>query len=267
MGYFRSNARLARLLVITFLLAPLPHAVAKTQTTSLPTGFTYLRDVAPTILQDMRYASANNFTGKILPGYLAGECVLRQEVARALLQVQTAVEKNGYSLKVYDCYRPHRAVRAFALWARDHKHHSTKDYYPRIAKTTLFKRGYIAKRSTHSRGSTIDLTLVKLPAVPQPPFDPSTRRKACNDPGREHLDNSLDMGTAFDCFDVMSHTNHRAITGPARANRHRLRNAMKLLGFANYRKEWWHYSYEKRRYPKTSHDFVIQPRPAKKSAQ
>ncbi|MCP4933415.1 MAG: M15 family metallopeptidase [bacterium] len=264
MNPFHSIARWSFALLIVLFFGSMPQLNAKQPSSDLPLDFVYLRDVAPTILQDMRYASANNFTGKKLPGYQASECILRAQVARALLQVQTNVEKNGYSLKVYDCYRPHRAVRAFALWARDHKHHSAKNYYPRIAKTTLFKRGYIAKRSTHSRGSTIDLTLVKLPAAPQPLFDPSTKRKACNDPDREHLDNGLNMGTAFDCFDVMSHTNHRAITGQARNNRHRLRNAMKRLGFANYRKEWWHYSYQKRKYPLTSHDFIIQPRTAQK---
>ena len=213
MSHFHVIPRWSLLLLIALFVGPLSLGHAKRASTSLPPGFAYLRNIAPSILQDMRYATRNNFTGKILPGYQAGECILRLEVARALLQVQTALEPQGVSLKVYDCYRPHRAVRAFARWATNKSERSTKDYYPRIAKTSLFKRGYIARRSGHSRGSTIDLTLVKLPAANQSAFYASLKRNACHDPKRERRDNSLDMGTAFDCFDVMSHTVHPAITG------------------------------------------------------
>ena len=259
----RSKSFLNSLCLLAVLLGAPTNAQAKKTSVSLPTGFIYLRDIAPTILQNMRYASSNNFTGKRLPGYLAPECILRLEVAKALLQVQIVIEPTGYSLKVYDCYRPDRAVRAFARWARDLKNLETKDYYPRISKSSLFKRGYIARRSTHSRGSTIDLTLVRLPAASQPDFDPRAKRNACNAPNRAHGDNSVDMGTAFDCFDVLSHTDHRAINGAARANRHRLRQVMKRFGFANYHREWWHYSYKKGAYPRTYHDFPIVRRPAK----
>ena len=244
------------LIVMALLISP-GSLIAKSGPPALPPGFVYLRDIAPTILQDMRYATRNNFTGQILPGYQASECILRMQVAQALLKVQTALEVQGVGLKVYDCYRPHRAVRAFVRWASNKSQRSTKDYYPRIAKSSLFKRGYIARRSAHSRGSAIDLTLVALPAIDQPAFDVSIKRGSCNDRQRKRRDNSLDMGTAFDCFDVMSHTDNRAITGPARANRLRLRKMMSRFGFANYHKEWWHYSYKRRKYPRTSHDFVI----------
>ena len=259
----RSKGFLSNLCLVAILLGVPTIGQAKKAPTNLPSGFFYLRDIAPTVLQDMRYASSNNFTGEKLSGYQAPECILRLAVAKALLQIQMALEPSGYSLKVYDCYRPDRSVRAFARWARDLKDLSTKDYYPRISKSSLFKRGYIARRSTHSRGSAIDLTLVRLPAAPQADFDPRAKRTACNAPNRANRDNSVDMGTAFDCFDVLSHTNHRDINGTARANRHRLRRVMKRFGFANYHKEWWHYSYKKRAYPRTYHDFPIVDRPAK----
>lgn len=235
---------------------------------TLPAGFSYLRDIAPTILQDMRYASRNNFTGKILPGYKASECILRTNVAKAILGVQVELGATGYSLKVYDCYRPARAVQAFGDWAHDSGDSSTKDYYPRLPKTALFANGYIARRSSHSIGTAVDLTLVRLPATAQQNFNPATPRKACNAPsGKRPHDNSIDMGTAFDCFDVMSHTNHPAIDGKVRANRHRLRAVMTRFGFTNYHREWWHYSYQKRSFPRTYHNFTIPPHPAAKRAQ
>ncbi len=224
----------------------------------LPAGFSYLRPIAPTILQDMRYATRDNFTGKVLPGYEAGECILRTEVARALSRAQTRLVARGYSLKVHDCYRPARAVRAFGVWARNIGDLSTKDYYPRLPKSGLFGKGYIARRSTHSIGYTVDLTLVRLPARPQPLYDPTRPRTPCTTP-RPQDDNSLDMGTRFDCFDIKSHTANRSISRKARANRSLLKTALRRVGFANYRREWWHYSYTKRRYKRRYHDFPILP--------
>jgi D-alanyl-D-alanine dipeptidase len=236
-------------------------AFAKNETMAPPSGFSYLRDIAPSIMQDMRYASRNNFTGKILPGYKAGECILRNRVALALSQVQAALKPQGYSLKVYDCYRPARAVRAFGVWAHNLKDLSTKDYYPRLPKTGLFGKGYIARHSGHSIGSTVDLTLVRLPATPQRKFNPEQPRKPCIALyGVRPADNSIDMGTAFDCFDVRSHTNNPRITGQARRNRQKLKSVMTRFGFANYHREWWHYSYKKRTYPRIYHDFPILPR-------
>ena len=240
---------------------------SKQTKSNLPAGFSFLRDVAPSILQDMRYASRNNFTGNILPGYRASECILQSSVAKALLNVQAELKATGYSLKVYDCYRPARAVQAFGSWAQNSDNSSTKDYYPRLPKTALFAKGYIARRSSHSIGTAIDLTLVRLPATAQQGFDPATPRKACNSPfGERPQDNSIDMGTAFDCFDVMSHTNHPAINGKVRANRHRLRTVMTRFGFSNYHREWWHYSYKKRSL-RTYQNFIIPWHPAAKRAQ
>ncbi len=237
---------------------PITATQAKAANSALPAGFSYLREIAPSILQDMRYATRNNFTGKILPGYEAGECILRTEVARALSQAQTSLVARGYSLKVHDCYRPARAVRAFGIWARNIRDQSTKDYYPRLPKTGLFGKGYIARRSTHSIGYTVDLTLVHLPARPQPVYDPASPRTPCTY-RRPQDDNSVDMGTRFDCFDVKSHTANRSISKTARANRALLKTALRRAGFANYRREWWHYSYEKRKYKRHYHNFPILP--------
>ena len=247
----------ALLSTLFFLPNPIQANEGETQ---LPSGFVYLANVAPTILQDMRYATRNNFTGKVLPGYKARQCVLRRDVASALHKVQAAAMAKGYSLKVYDCYRPARAVRAFGVWAANHKDLSTKDYYPRLPKSQLFGKGYIAKRSTHSIGAAIDLTLVRMPAVLQPVFDPATARKACTSAHIERApDNSVDMGSGFDCFDRLSHTNSPAINPQARQNRQLLRTLMGQQGFANYSAEWWHYSYKMRSYPRIYRDFPILP--------
>lgn len=261
----RTMTFLAKPFILLFLtISPFmtaSHVYAGDNSRYLPSGFSYLRDIAPTIMQDMRYASAQNFTNKVLPGYQASECILRDEVARALVRVQSSLKPQGYSLKVYDCYRPASAVRAFGVWARNLKDLSTKDYYPRLPKTGLFGKGYIAKRSTHSFGSTVDLTLVKLPARWQTDYDSNHPRRSCISDDRERpLDNSVEMGTRFDCFDVLSHTDHPAITGKARRNRQLLRSVMGRAGFANYRREWWHYSYKKRSYPRRYYDFNILPR-------
>ncbi len=252
-------------LLVALSIGSIPRLNAKQPSPVLPPGFVYLRDVAPTILQDMRYASDNNFTSKKLPGYQAGECVLRTQVANALFNIQQHVKSQGLTLKVYDCYRPKRAVAAFALWASNQGEHASKNYYPRIAKTSLFKKGYIARRSGHSMGSTVDLTLVRPASLKQRKHHPQEKTEDCTSPrNKRAFDTSVDMGNAFDCFDVLSHTNHPGIRGHARLNRQNLRAIMTRFGFANYRKEWWHYSFKKRRYPRTYYDFVIRPRPVQK---
>ena len=211
----------------------------------LPAGFVYLRDVDPSIAQDMRYAGSDNFTGHPLPGYGAGECVLRRAVAQALAQVQADLARENLSLKVYDCYRPTRAVRAFMRWANDGAREApTKRFFPTLEKGMLFALGYIAAYSAHSTGSAVDLTLVKLPTVPAPSYDPAARYGPCTGPEAERApDNSLDMGTGFDCFDERSHTSSGAITPAQQRWRALLVAAMRARGFHNYFREWWHFSF------------------------
>src|SRR5262249_55409568 len=157
---------------------------------ALPQGFVYLRDVAPTILQDMRYAGPANFTGKPVPGYDAAECVLKRNAAEALKQAQTNAEKRGFSLKVYDCYRPVRAVRAFLAGASAPEDGRSKGYYPHLRKSQLAP-AYIASRSSHSTGVAVDVTLV--PAASAPGAGTASGKGGCTGPASEREpDNSLD---------------------------------------------------------------------------
>jgi zinc D-Ala-D-Ala dipeptidase len=211
----------------------------------LPPGFVYLRDVEPAILQDMKYAGPDNFTGARLSGYDAPECILREPVARALKRVQAELEPKGFSLKVYDCYRPARAVRAMRAWADDGKPEAlTKRFFPRAHKAYLFSLGYIATRSNHSIGKAVDLTLVPLPRKPAAVFDPAAIYGACIGPASERApDESIDMGTGFDCFDLKSHTAADDIALETKRTRALLVDAMERQGFRNYAREWWHFDY------------------------
>ena len=166
--------------------------------------------------------SADNFTGRRVTGCDSPECVLLSSVAQALARVQKDLRPSGLSLKVYDCYRPERAVRAFVAWARDGRRDgATRRFHPRLAKSQLLAQGYIARKSAHSRGSAVDLTLVRLLPPQVEPFDPARAYGVCTQPQTERSpDSSLDMGTGFDCFDAMSHTGASGLSprsaGPAR---------------------------------------------------
>jgi len=163
--------------VIAVVMTALTATAAQAQT-----PLVYLRDIDASIRQDMRYAGPDNFTGKPLPGYDAAECMLRRPVALALKRVQADLSAAGLSLKVYDCYRPMRAVAAMVKWVRDPKPAiDTTRFYPAIDKTTLLS-GYISNRSAHSRGVAVDLTVVPLSAPPLAAYDPSKRYGACTAP-------------------------------------------------------------------------------------
>ena len=229
----------------------------------LPEGFVRLRDVAPGIIVEMRYATPDNFTGARVPGYHANTCILATPVAQALKRVQRDVRKQSLSLKVYDCYRPARAVRSFVRWAaRAGDDPATKNYYPRISKGDVIPKGYVARRSSHSRGTTVDLTLVRLDgngrAVPPRGMAAAGTQGPCTAPiARRTPENALDMGTAYDCFDRLSHTESRLIQGQARRNRRTLLDAMRRHGFRNYRREWWHFSMPLKAY-RRHRDFPVQ---------
>ena len=239
-------------LTLALLLLALPAAARE----PLPASFAYLRDVAPSIAQDIRYASPNNFTAAPLPGYGAGECVLRREAAEALARVQAELARQHLGLKTYDCYRPERAVRAMWRWAHDGGRDGNKSFYPNTDKRELFTLGYIAARSKHSTGTAVDLTLIPLGA-PEPPA--RNADEPCTAPASQRApDNSLDMGTGFDCLDVKSTTRSAAIT-PAQAHaRETLRAAMSAHGFRNYFREWWHYEFTGA--PLRAYDFPIEGR-------
>lgn len=212
--------------------------------TALPSGFVYLRDVDPSIAQDIRYAGSDNFVGRPLAGYDAAECILRRDVAAALKRVQSELRASNLSLKVYDCYRPERAVRTMMQWARDTRSgNATKRFFPKLEKTSLFA-GYLAARSRHSTGTAVDLTLIEGQPRPVPAFNPATAYAPCTGGAAERSpDNSIDMGTGYDCFDTRSHTASPAITAEQRRWRTLLVAVMARQGFKNYHREWWHYAY------------------------
>jgi D-alanyl-D-alanine dipeptidase len=226
---------------------------------TLPPGFVYLRDVDPAIAQDIRYAGADNFVGRPLPGYGAAECVLRRDAALALKRVQADLASARLGLKVYDCYRPTRAVRAMAHWANDGRAAgATKRFFPRLEKAKLFALGYIAMRSAHSSGTAVDLTLVALPRPPTAAFDPAAGYGSCAGPAAQREpDDSLDMGTGYDCLDATSHTASPAVGEEQRWRRAMLVAAMRKRGFKNYFREWWHFSF---RAPAGAYDIPIGPR-------
>lgn len=192
--------------------------------------------VVPGLEQDIRYASTNNFVGAPVTGYEAPKCLLLAPVARALARVQQDVQRDGLSLKVFDCYRPVRAVQHFVRWARDPADQRTKAaYYPNLEKARLLD-GYIAETSGHSRGATLDLTLVRCEG------------DACVE---------LDMGTPFDFFDPRANTSDPSITDVQRRHREQLVQAMARHGFQNYAMEWWHFTFRPEPTPRTAYDIPI----------
>lgn len=224
----------------------------------LPLGFTSLARVDGSIELDIRYAGSKNFVGEPIDGYGRSACILTIPTAEALAGVQRAANELGYSLKVYDCYRPQRAVDHFIAWAADPADERMKaGFYPDVPKDELFSRGYIAERSGHSRGSTVDLTLVRIGSS-QPLVESRENSYDCRGSQDERYpDNSIDMGTSFDCFDVLSHTDNPDVGEEVLANRHLLRDLMEAAGFRNYDREWWHYTYQEELYPTQHFNFPI----------
>ncbi|ALO46669.1 M15 family metallopeptidase [Pseudohongiella spirulinae] len=223
-----------------------------------PEGFSSIAELDASIELDIRYIGNNNFLGRPVAGYEGAACILSTPAASALVQVQRSANEQGYSLKIYDCFRPQQAVDNFVRWAADADDVVMKaSMYPSVPKEELFSRGYIAERSGHSRGSTVDLTLVPL-GTHQPQLDPFAPWDCrASDEALRFPDNSIDMGTSYDCFDVLSHTAHPAISAQAMANRLLLKELMEAAGFENYENEWWHYTLQDEPFPDTFFDFPV----------
>lgn len=201
----------------------------------LPRGFSYVKEIDATIQRELRYCSHNNFIGVPVDGYEDDVLITSTLAAKALKKVQTKLLKKGFSLKIYDAYRPQTAVNHFVRWARKANDTLTKqEYYPALNKRHLFKLGYIATKSGHSRGSSIDLTIIN------------------NETGKE-----LDMGSPYDFFGTISHINYNNITAKQKQNRKLLRDVMSKNGFRPYKNEWWHFTLRNEPFPKTYFDFPI----------
>ena len=200
-----------------------------------PSGFVLLADYVPQILQEIRYYSTYNFIGDRIDGYEEPCALLTKEAARALKGVSGEMMVQGYRLKVFDAYRPACAVKHFVLWGLEDQDVRMKPYfYPELDKTSLFSQGYIAKRSGHSRGSTVDLTLLDMKT------------------GKE-----LDMGSPFDLFSELSHPACRKVSDQQYENRMLLQRVMVRNGFRPLDCEWWHFTLEHEPYPDTYFEFPV----------
>ncbi|MDO3635299.1 M15 family metallopeptidase [Mycolicibacterium arseniciresistens] len=253
----RTGLACVAIVAATVTTAPVASAVDP----AAPPDFVSLSDVDPTILMDIRYATPHNFTGDPVDGYRAPMCILTRPAAEALRRAQQQFLEDGYSLKVYDCYRPQRAVSDFVAWANDPLDQRMKaEYYPRVDKSQLFADGYIADKSGHSRGSTVDLTLVALPAQSTPPPAPGRPLVDCIAPQPERFpDNGIDMGTGYDCFDTLAHTLDPRVQGDQLKNRLRLKDGLAAQSLENYPNEWWHFTFKPEAHPDTYFDFVVDP--------
>lgn len=200
-----------------------------------PSGFVLLSDYVPHIVQEIRYFSTYNFIGERIDGYEEPCAILTREAARALKAVSNEMIVRGYRLKIFDAYRPACAVRYFVLWGIEDQDIRMKQYfYPELEKQELFVKGYIAKQSSHSRGSTVDLTLLDMAT------------------GKE-----LDMGSPFDLFSEVSHPDYKGITEEQYENRMILQKVMVRNGFVPIDCEWWHFTLEKEPYPDTYFEFPV----------
>jgi len=238
-------------------------AAAPAAKPSLPKGFVYLADVSPEVMQDIRYAGYYNFVGKPIRGYRAGECILTRQAADALAGAEKELNEAGLTLRVYDCYRPQRAVDEFVAWSQNDDRTMKAAFYPRVNKSELFKLGYLAAKSAHSRGSTVDASIERLPPRPVTPFEPGQSLHSCIGTFAERFhDGTIDMGTTFDCLDPLSHPD-ADVGAIAGAHRELLRSVMKKHGFLGAKDEWWHFTLRWEPYPSTYFDFPIEKRQAR----
>jgi D-alanyl-D-alanine dipeptidase len=210
-----------------------------TAASAQPASFVDAATAVPGLAVEMRYFGAHNFVGARIDGYEAPRCLLARPAAVALAAVERDLAARGLGLKVFDCYRPARAVAHFVRWANNLADLKNKaEFYPRMDKGNLFKEGYISSRSGHSRGATVDLTLVRL------------------DDGGE-FDSELDMGTPFDFFGPQSWPSYPGASEEARRNRALLADAMRRGGFRPYAREWWHFTLAREPFPNSYFDFSV----------
>ena len=228
------NNLLKLIFFVTWVFCSLTSCKTTSETIS-DQGFVHIESIIPNITIDARYYYSNNFIGKRIEGYKSQTAILSKEAAFALKKVQAELNDLGLGLKVFDAYRPQRAVNHFVLWAKDTRDTIQKRaYYPDIKKSNLFKLGYIAERSGHTRGSTVDLTLIKLDTQAE-----------------------LDMGSRFDFFGPISGHNYQELSKEQLQNRILLKRTMEKHGFVSYSEEWWHYTLKNEPYPDQYFNFEV----------
>ena len=202
----------------------------------LPNGFVYLEDVDASIQKELRYLSNNNFIGRKIDGYKNNCVIITEQAAHQLKKVQTELLKKGLSLKIFDAYRPQEAVNHFVKWAKVLSDTLMKqEYYPKVPKSQLFNQGYIASKSGHTRGSTVDLTIIDVKT------------------GKE-----LDMGSPYDFFGVQSHPLHSNLSKEQKENRMLLRKVMLENNFKPYENEWWHFTLRNEPFRNTYFNFSVE---------
>lgn len=201
----------------------------------IPNSFVNLKDQIPNLEIDLRYYGNHNFLGRRVKGYEANKVFISKEAANALVQIQKELNQQGLGIKVFDAYRPQQAVNNFKDWALDIADTAAKkEFYPDVDKRNLFKLGYIAEKSGHSRGSTIDLTIIKLQDKQE-----------------------LDMGTGFDYFGEPSHHDYNNLSAEQKANRKLLKDIMEKHGFKAIEEEWWHYTLKNEPFKDQYFDFKV----------
>ncbi len=250
--------KLCCLLLLMIPLIAVANADNITTEKQRPDNFVDIKKFIPDIQTDMRYFSEHNFVGRKINGYLAPVCLLTIPAAQALKTVSEQLLPMGLTLKVYDCYRPQTAVDDFASWATEINNTTMRtEFYPLVDKSKLFSEGYIAYKSGHSRGSTLDLTIVPVNSK-IPGYDKKMQQVNCTAPQSQRFpDNSLDTGTGYDCFSPVSHPGYQNIPAQSRANRLLLQSLMIHAGFKPLDTEWWHFTLADEPYPNTYFDFPV----------
>jgi D-alanyl-D-alanine dipeptidase len=224
-----------------------------------PEDIKNIKKYLPQVQIDMRYYGHHNFVGRPIAGYKTPLCLLTKKAINALEAVEHELLLMGLTLKVYDCYRPQQAVNDFINWAKDVNDNTMKaEFFPTVNKQNLLQEGYISYKSAHSRGSTLDVTIVPIDSV-LPQYEPNQKLVACTEiVGKRFPDNSLDFGTGFDCFSVVSHVQYIALNEQIKANRLLLSTLMQQAGFVGIETEWWHFTLKNEPYPNTYFNFPIE---------
>ncbi len=203
--------------------------------TEIPEGFVYIKDIVTNIKIDLKYYTKHNFVGKKIIGYNSPVAISTKETALALKEIQKDLKHFNYGLKIFDSYRPQQAVDHFVRWAKNNNRKMKSSHYPNVKKINLFKEGYIASKSGHTRGSTVDLTIIDL------------------NNGKE-----LDMGTIYDYFGKESWIEYSGLTFHQRKNRLLLQSVMNKYGFKSLKEEWWHFTLSNEPFPNKYFNFMVE---------